>query len=87
MCIRAQGPSAPRAPRGAGTPGGAPLTKIEGFNKESLLRNSSGLITVIRTFVLNISMLSTELDLLKSQKLNERLDLYVEKFSALILTV
>ena len=34
---------------------------------------------MIRTFVLNISMLSTELDLLKSQKLSERLDLYVEK--------
>ena len=51
------------------------------------MRNSSGLITVIRTFVLNISMLSTELDLLKSQKLSERLDLYVEKSSALILTV
>ena len=51
------------------------------------MRNSSGLVPVIRTFVLNISMLSTELDLLKSQKLSERLDLYVEKNSALILTV
>ena len=42
---------------------------------------------MIRNFVLSISMLSTELDLLKSQKLNERLDLYVDKSSAVILTV
>ena len=48
---RAQGPWSP-PPRGMGRgyhwyPWRAPLTSIEGFNKESLLRNSSGLVLVI----------------------------------------
>ena len=64
------GPIGPPPSQGVGgTPGRVFLTEIEGFNRQSLLRSSSGLIPMVRTLVLNIWMLSTKLDLLKSPKL------------------